>query len=299
MNTTRLHEFLVLARLLSFSRASQMLYISQPVLSKHIAELERELGTPLFRRSTHGVALTDAGRILAMEAPELISRCSGALRRLRSQSPDTHTSVRIALSLEFSYSSHIRAFLRDFLGRYPDIELIYDVHTDSLGLSALMEYDLVFTPWLFPELPESTTRLLSRRHGAHAFIPPGHALMPKSTVSLHQLGGQTIIVPCADDIFGPYAKNYMLAQKLTRSRVSCIEVKNLSTAIFLVSMGKGVCIAPRYAESLLSHDANFHIAISDRACGFDEYLYYNETGNSAARLFFQEFSEQSAQAMER
>lgn len=292
MNTTRLNEFLVLARLLSFSRASQLLYISQPVLSKHIAELERELGTPLFRRSTHGVALTDAGRILAMEAPELISRCSGAMRRLRSQSPDTHTSVRIALSVEFSYSSHIRAFLRVFLSRYPDIELIYDVHTDGPAPGALLEYDLVFTPWLFPELPEGVQRLLSRRHGAHAFIPPGHALMPKSTVSLHQLGGQTIIVPCADDIFGPYAKNYMLAQKLTRSRVSCIEVKNLSTAIFLVSMGKGVCIAPRYAESLLSHDANFHIAISDRACGFDEYLYYNENGNSAAKLLFQEFSEQ-------
>lgn len=39
--------------------------------------------------------------------------------------------------------------------------------------------------------------------------------------------------------------------------------------------------------------------ISDRACGFDEYLYYNETGNSAARLFYQEFAEQSTQAMER
>lgn len=291
MNTTHLHEFLVLSKLLSFSRAAQLLYISQPVLSKHIAELERELGTPLLKRSTHGVALTDAGRILAREGPELISKCSSALRRLRSPGIGEQTSVRIALSLEFSYSSHIRGFCRDFLSRYPDIELIYDVHTDGAVLHDFIDYDLFFSPCLFPDLPENTSRLLSHHYGAHAFIPAGHPLMSKSTVSLHQLSGQTIIVPCADDIFGPYVKNYMLAEKSSRGRVSSIEVKNLSTAIFLVTMGKGVCIAPRCAESLLPHDGNFHIAVSDRACGFDEYLYYNETGNPAAKLFFQEYSE--------
>ena len=53
-------------------------------------------------------------------------------------------------------------------------------------------------------------------------------------------------------------------------------------------MGKGVCIAPRYAKNLTTMDT-FSVTISDRNCRFDEYLYYNESENGAAALFFEEF----------
>ncbi len=48
-----------------FSKAADALYISQSVLTKHIQELEKELGVPLLNRTTHAATLTDAGRILA------------------------------------------------------------------------------------------------------------------------------------------------------------------------------------------------------------------------------------------
>ena len=83
MNTGRLYEFLVLSKLLSYSKAASALYISQSVLTKHIQELEKEAGLPLFHRTTHGVTLTEAGRVLAKEAPELINKCESALRRFK------------------------------------------------------------------------------------------------------------------------------------------------------------------------------------------------------------------------
>jgi DNA-binding transcriptional LysR family regulator len=54
--------FVRAARTGSFSRAGRDLGLTQPVVSRSIAALEKELGTALFTRTTRAVALTDAGR---------------------------------------------------------------------------------------------------------------------------------------------------------------------------------------------------------------------------------------------
>jgi len=61
----RLRAFAALARRGSFSAAAEELVISQPAVSKHVAELEREIGTKLVERSGRGVRLTEAGRFVA------------------------------------------------------------------------------------------------------------------------------------------------------------------------------------------------------------------------------------------
>lgn len=288
MNTGRLYEFLVLARLLSFSKAADALYISQSVLTKHIQELEKELGCPVLTRTTHGVALTEAGRVLLKEAPELINKCDSALRRLRSRNTWSKGSVRVGIAMEFAYSGHIRGFFQRFSAQYPDIELKYDIFAGNTPSSTALEYDILFTPCVFHDIPENIHALLVRRHGTHAILPPQHPLISTSAIYLHQLTGQTIIVPFAQELFGPYAQNWMLAEKATKGQISTIKVDNLSTALFLVSMGKGICIAPRYAINLMPA-GTFDTTISDLNCRFDEYLYYNETDNDAARLFYEEF----------
>ena len=288
MNTGRIYEFLVLSRLLSYSKAADALYISQSVLTKHIQELEQALGCPLLNRTTHGVSLTEAGRVLAKEAPEFINKCDSTLRRLRSQNTWTQGSVRIGIALEFSYSNHIRSFFRYFSGQYPDIELIYDVFSGSTPSLMASEYDILFTPCVYHDIPDHIHCHLVQRHGAHAILPPQHPLISTSAIYLHQLAGQTIIVPHAQELFGPYAQNWMLAEKATKGQISIIKVDNLPTALFLVSMGKGICIASRYVKNLMPLDT-IDVTVSDPNCRFDEYLYYRETENEAARLFYEDF----------
>lgn len=288
MNTGMLYEFLVLSKLLNYSKAAVALYISQSVLTKHIQALEKEMGIPLLLRTTHGVTLTEAGKVLAKEAPELLGKCDSILRRLRNKNIPARSSIRIGMGLEFSYSNHIRQFFHAFLQRYPDIELQYDVAVSNTPSRIVTQYDLLFTPCVYHDLPPDVIHILSQQHGTLAMLPPGHPLMVLPAVSLHQLSGQTIIVPYADELFGPYAQNWMLVQKATRGQVTSIKVDNLSTALFLVTMGKGICIAPRYAKNLLPAES-FTLNISDRNCRFDEYLYYHETGNGTAKLFFEEF----------
>ena len=86
MKTEKLYEFLVLSQTLNYSKAASALYISQSVLSRHILEMERELGVRLFIRTTHEVRLTQAGLLLAQNAESLIDKCSAAARFAKADS---------------------------------------------------------------------------------------------------------------------------------------------------------------------------------------------------------------------
>ena len=68
-----LKYFLVIAREENFTKAAKQLHITQPTLSRQIAQLEDELGVTLFERNNHKIVLSENGMILKRRAQEIIS----------------------------------------------------------------------------------------------------------------------------------------------------------------------------------------------------------------------------------
>lgn len=68
-----LKYFLVIAREENFTKAAKQLHITQPTLSRQIAQLEDELGVCLFKRNNHKIVLSEDGMILKRRAQEIIS----------------------------------------------------------------------------------------------------------------------------------------------------------------------------------------------------------------------------------
>ena len=62
MNLNQVEYFVKAAELLSFSRAAEEMYVTQQAVSKAVAALEEELGTPLFTRMSGGLRLTPEGK---------------------------------------------------------------------------------------------------------------------------------------------------------------------------------------------------------------------------------------------
>jgi DNA-binding transcriptional LysR family regulator len=83
LDLRKLRYFLAVAEELNFARAAERLHIVQPVLSRQIAALERELGVTLFDRSKRGTRLTDAGATLVDEARAILVSASTVQRRVR------------------------------------------------------------------------------------------------------------------------------------------------------------------------------------------------------------------------
>lgn len=73
MQNFRLQVFYSVAKNLSFTKASQELYITQPAITKHIRELEEEYGLRFFDRKGNRIYLTDAGQVLLDHAEQILS----------------------------------------------------------------------------------------------------------------------------------------------------------------------------------------------------------------------------------
>ncbi len=68
-----LDYFLTVAREENITKAAQLLHITRPTLSRHIMQLEEELGVKLFERSNHNIILTNDNLLLNRRAQEIVS----------------------------------------------------------------------------------------------------------------------------------------------------------------------------------------------------------------------------------
>ncbi|MGY3473552.1 LysR substrate-binding domain-containing protein [Bradyrhizobium ottawaense] len=112
MDIKQFRYFVAVAEALSFARAARSLNMSQPPLSRRIADLEADLGLRLFDRTSKKVDLTPAGEALLPYAREAIRVFDAALRAARSLSPSRSRQLNIAFPPETS-----RSVLLSVIGR--------------------------------------------------------------------------------------------------------------------------------------------------------------------------------------
>ena len=74
MDIQHIRYFLAIAEHQSFSKAAQALYVTQPILTRCVKNLEKELGTPLIVRSTKSFSLTEAGQALVTHGTALLQQ---------------------------------------------------------------------------------------------------------------------------------------------------------------------------------------------------------------------------------
>jgi DNA-binding transcriptional LysR family regulator len=96
LDVTRLRVLVAVARHGSVTAAAQALNYAQPSISHHIARLEAETGARLLQRAGRGVRLTDAGRLLAERAEEIIGRLDAAENELAAHVGLRQGRVRLA-----------------------------------------------------------------------------------------------------------------------------------------------------------------------------------------------------------
>jgi DNA-binding transcriptional LysR family regulator len=96
LDVTRLRVLVAVARHGSVTAAARALNYAQPSISHHIARLEAETGARLLQRAGRGVRLTDAGRLLAERAEEIIGRLDAAENELAAHVGLREGRVRLA-----------------------------------------------------------------------------------------------------------------------------------------------------------------------------------------------------------
>jgi DNA-binding transcriptional LysR family regulator len=122
MEWNEVRTFLAVADTRSFSRAAEVLHLSQPAVSKRIQALEASLGVALFDRIGKRVHLTDAGRLFAPRAAALLHAVRDTETLLRNLHARVDGKLRLATSHHIGLH-RLAPVLRTFSQAYPEVEL--------------------------------------------------------------------------------------------------------------------------------------------------------------------------------
>lgn len=118
----RLKVFQCVAHNLSFTKASNELFVTQPAISKHIKELESEFEVKLFNRTGNKISLTPAGSILLSYADHILSLHNEIKFELSQLTNTLEGNLRIGASTTIAQYV-IPAALAQFHERYPEVKL--------------------------------------------------------------------------------------------------------------------------------------------------------------------------------
>ena len=103
MNTTQLECFLAVAETLNFSKAAEMVNISQPAVSHQISSLEAELGVRLFLRTNKSVQLTKEGLIFIGDAETIVRTAMNSIHRLSTNIKEKKRTERAGRHFPLSH----------------------------------------------------------------------------------------------------------------------------------------------------------------------------------------------------
>ncbi|HXG92311.1 MAG TPA: LysR family transcriptional regulator [Blastocatellia bacterium] len=240
MDLFQLEVFLTVAREGSFSRAAEKLYRTQPAVSQAIRKLEREVGEPLFDRSSRDGTLTDAGLLLQEYAQKLLNlrgEAHTALKELR----EMHKGKLAVAANEFT-CLYLLPALAEFRRLYPMIKVTVHRSLASRIPNEVLKHGAELGVLSFnPEEPQLRSIVVYRDELTFV-VHPRHPLASAKQVSIRQLGAESFV---AHNVPSPYRAKVLEAFKRHKTALNMdVELPTIEAIKMFVSNGNGVALVP-------------------------------------------------------
>jgi DNA-binding transcriptional LysR family regulator len=259
MELRHLRYFMAAAEEEHFGRASDRLHVTRPAVSQIIADLEGELGTPLFDRLAHRVRLTAAGRALLPKLQAVMNELGDALTLARRVGEGKSGALNIGYGSLTLLHSLFRAAIKQYHETYPDVTLsLYEMPT-SEHARALAEGRIHAGFMHFGPKPPLLRKnrgdgvmaqdetvldwLKIQTGGLGAVVPSDHRLAGRQSVTLAELAGERFVVVPRSSSSPNYGALYALCQHEGFEPRIVQEVSSVASQLNLVSVGMGICLA--------------------------------------------------------
>ncbi len=184
-----LRVFVTVAEQRNFSRAAELLHLSQPGVSLHIRKLEEEFGTVLMQRSPKQVKLTDAGELLYKRAKEMLMLHEAAKQDILRLHDMVSGSLHIGAS--FTIGEYILPpTLARFAAHYPQVDLELTIGNTERIVQAIRNRQLD-VGLVEGEVSDEQLRVLPYMKDEMIVVAaPDHPLAALGNVRVEQLGNQ-------------------------------------------------------------------------------------------------------------
>lgn len=193
MEHSQLRAFLAVAEELHFGRAAERLHIAQPPLSRTIQQLERQLGTRLFDRSTRSVRLTGAGRALVEPAKSVLAAVLRAQDAVAAADLGEIGVVRLAFAGVSTYQL-VAEWARLVRQSRPGIRL--ELSSQNLaqhGMRKLLDNDADVALGRWDLIPAGIASRIAVHDSLVLAVPDTHRLAQAPSLSFADLGAEEFI----------------------------------------------------------------------------------------------------------
>lgn len=194
MEIRQLRYFVTVAQTLNFSEAARRLYITQGTLSQQIQQLEYEMGSPLFDRSTRTVTLTEAGEQLLPLATETLSAAEACKTRMADLRSGLVGNLSIGLIKTFKgmMTDAARPFIKEHSGVSMNIQ--FAIAEDLLEMLRSREIDIALAYKSVIDQPDIESETLFKT-SLHILMRKDHPLAGAGSLTLDGLSGFGVIIP--------------------------------------------------------------------------------------------------------
>jgi len=282
----------------SFSKAAQRLFVSQPWLSATVKKVERELGLPLFDRSTSPISLTQAGQYY-MEQVERIMAIEEEMRSHFQELRDSgRTELHIGSSMFFC-TYVLPSLLEDFRLQYPEVTLTFTEGGSKTLLEKLLDGQLDFLleaerpasgriqsiPWASEEIMLAVPacspvneRLGKYRYSFEEFLVRAQEGSRRPAVPLDAFAGEHfLLLKEGNDI---HRRSLRLCENAGFTPNVSLYLTQMMTAYYLVCEGQGVTF--------------LRSAIPEHVTPTDKVVFYQLDDPQAVRSIYLSYGKRSA-----
>lgn len=198
MDVRHLEYFIEVARQKSFSKAAELLYVSQPSISIAIKELESELGVVLLYRNPKSVELTDQGEAILEQAQQIVSSFHNIAAQLENVSKLRSGKVHIGLP-PITGVTVLAHFLGAFKKEYPNIEInLYEFGSKKIEVAirdGLLDVGVICVPPVNNGLYEMMPFV---RDPLRIIMHPKHRLSGQAEINYDDLRNERLVLYSSD-----------------------------------------------------------------------------------------------------
>ncbi len=251
MDLKQIESFVRVAELGSFTRAASLMQVPQPLLSRHVRQLEVELHQSLLARNGRGVTLTEAGRVLLEHGRGILHQVAVAREEL--EAVRGALSGRVSIGLPPSLSKLITVPLTfEFRQRMPKAQLSLTEGFSLLMVESLragrLDMAVLYNPAPSPDLEmtllhEDALILIAGRQAQRG--SKAAALPPRMTLAA--LAELPLIAPSRPNAFRLLIESEMT--RIQRKPRIVLEIDGLNAILELVREGLGYAVLPAYTLS--------------------------------------------------
>lgn len=261
-DTRQLTAFATLARLGSFTRAAQELYLTQSAISHAIKALEEQAGCRLFERAGRRVALTQSGEQFLRHVDKILGEMKAARRGLDELSRWGHGRLRLGASTT-ACQYILPTVLREFKQSFPKCVISIDPGDHARQVDQLLNNQIDLALMLEPEGQKELAFVPLFSDEMRFLVAPGHAWARAGRVQRDTIAEETLIVYNHTSYTFRLLKDYFRAEDMPLTNI--LELGSMDAIKELVKIGLGVgVLAPWVAVAELASGALVSLPLGKR-----------------------------------